>query len=463
MKILLKLLAMVVITAITKPAVCQLKQDSLLDAAIAKPVAYVKDVEQRMQKVQRDFESKLNKKKAKILKEEQRIYGLFSRVDSSLGSFGKKLITDAVPESGRGYIPLLDSLGTSFSLMKQLGLADNEQIAGGLKALGEVHSSLQQAELFQEQLGERINMIKDKLLQMGKLKELKKLQEKFYYYQQQVEEYRSILNKPDMIMAKTLQLLQQSKLFKDFFARNSQLSQLFMMPGSSSMVDPSYLAGLQTVNSLQNLLQQRLGLSGTALQSQLQAPSPGVQQLMSQLQEKLSIKSGGEPEALPNFKPNGMKNRSVWQRIEFGTNLQAQRAGFFPSTLDIAATAAYKLSKKNAIGIGVSYKLGLGEVFKDVKLSHQGLGLRSFVEMQWKGNLFIAGGYEMNYRTEIRDINSLRDISAWQRSGLIGLNRKFNAGGKLTGNVQLLWDFLSYTQIPKAQPFVFRFGYTFNK
>jgi hypothetical protein len=69
----------------------------------------------------------------------------------------------------------------------------------------------------------------------------------------------------------------------------------------------------------------------------------------------------------------------------------------------------------------------------------------------------------MNYRTEIRDINSLRDISAWQRSGLIGLNRKFNAGGKLTGNVQLLWDFLSYTQIPKAQPFVFRFGYTFNK
>ncbi|MFN5648431.1 MAG: hypothetical protein ACK458_13015, partial [Sphingobacteriales bacterium] len=283
MRILFKLLAMVVITTITKPAVCQSKQDSLLDATIAKPVAYVKDVEERMQKVQRDFESKLNKKKGRILKEEQRLYGILSNVDSSLGRFGKKLITDAVPQSGRGYIPLLDSLGTSFSLMKQLGLADNEQVAGGLKALGDVHKSLEQAELFQEQLGDRIALLKDKLLQMGKLKELKKLQEKFYYYQQQVEEYRSMLNKPDMIMAKTLQLLQQSKVFKNFFARNSQLSQLFMMPGSSSMVDPSYLAGLQTVNSLQNLLQQRLGLSGTALQSQLQAPSPGVQQLMSQL------------------------------------------------------------------------------------------------------------------------------------------------------------------------------------
>jgi hypothetical protein len=298
---------------------------------------------------------------------------------------------------------------------------------------------------------------------MGKVKELQKLQQRFYYYKQQVEDYRGMLNKPDQIMAKTLRLLQNTKVFKDFFARNSQLSRLFMVPGSNGTIDPGNLSGLQTISALQNALQQRFGISGAALQSQIQAPAPSVQQLVNMLQDKLSIKSSGEPGELPNFKPNPMKNRSMWQRIEFGGNIQAQRAGVFPATMDFAATAAYQLSKKNSFGVAVAYKLGLGEVFKDVKISHQGVGLRSFVEMQWKGNFYLSGGYEMNYRSEITQLNSLKDLNGWQRSGLVGVSKKFKAGGKLTGKVQLLWDFLSYSQLPRTQPLVFRYGYTFNK
>jgi hypothetical protein len=166
---------------------------------------------------------------------------------------------------------------------------------------------------------------------------------------------------------------------------------------------------------------------------------------------------------MPDFKPDLMRNKSFWKRMEFGSNIQAQRANLFPATLDIALTAAYQASERNSMGVGVSYKLGLGEVFKNIRFSHQGLGLRSFIDFQWKGNLFFSGGFEMNYREQIYSMADLKDRSAWQQSGLLGLSRKFKAGNKLTGRVQFLWDFLSYQQVPRSQPFLFRFGYTFNK
>jgi hypothetical protein len=463
MKILLKLLAMVVITTITKSAVCQLKQDSLLDAAIAKPVAYVKDVEQRMQKVQKDFESKLNKKKAKILKEEQRIYGLFSKVDSSLGEFGNKLIRKIVPLKGQTYLPLFDSLTTSFNLMKKLNLAENEQVESSLNVLRGVEKNFEQAQFFHDQMNSRIQMLKEKLLKVGKINELKNLQEMVYYYKQQLNEYKSMLDKPDVIISKTLQVFQRSKVFKDFFARNSQLGQMFMIPGSSGWEEFSGNSNLQTINATSKLLKEKVGIDTKTFLSQKQNGANSSESVMNDLSIITQLKQKEDSALFAFIKPNRMRDQALIKRIEFGVNAQTKRSGYFPATIDFAATASYKLSDRKSFGLGLSYKLGLGTLFKDVEISHQGLGLRSFVDMKWKAGLSVTGGYELNYLTEIKSIAGLKELSAWQQSGLVGISRRFKASGKLDGNVQLLWDFLSYRQIPRSQPFVFRFGYTFKK
>ncbi|MBL0357869.1 MAG: hypothetical protein IPP72_13720 [Chitinophagaceae bacterium] len=69
---------------------------------------------------------------------------------------------------------------------------------------------------------------------------------------------------------------------------------------------------------------------------------------------------------------------------------------YFPVTSDIAVSVGYKLNDKSVIGIGASFKLGFGRGWDNIKLSSQGLGLRSFIDWKLKGSFYISGGYEQN-------------------------------------------------------------------
>jgi hypothetical protein len=54
-------------------------------------------------------------------------------------------------------------------------------------------------------------------------------------------------------------------------------------------------------------------------------------------------------------------------------------------------------------------------------------------------------------------------LQYWTRSGLIGLSKTVSMKSRVfkKAQLQLLWDFLSYQQVPQTQPLVFRIGYTF--
>jgi hypothetical protein len=139
-----------------------------------------------------------------------------------------------------------------------------------------------------------------------------------------------------------------------------------------------------------------------------------------------------------------------------------------PSTSDIAGTIGYRANDNLEAGIGLSYKAGLGTL-QHIQLSSQGMGLRSY--MDWKapfgskvkmlGNLYLTGGYEMNYNSAFKNIEQLKDYNAWQPSALIGVSKKYQVSKKLKGNIQLLYDFLAYRHVPVSQPVIFRLGYNF--
>jgi hypothetical protein len=118
------------------------------------------------------------------------------------------------------------------------------------------------------------------------------------------------------------------------------------------------------------------------------------------------------------------------------------------------------LNDKSIIGIGASYKIGWGDGWQHIRITNEGVGLRSYLDLKLKGSIWFSGGYEQNYQKAFTKIDLLKDLNAWQTSGLIGVTKKYKLGKK-TNQIQLLWDFLSYQQLPKRQPLVLRMGTLF--
>lgn len=363
------------------------------------------------------------------------------------------------------YIPGLDSIHTATGYLLQNGTMGN---ASSLLNLNHTTNSLQNnleaATITSQALSQRMQLLNRLLTQAGMLKYLKNFQQQAFYYQQQVAGYKEMLHDEKQLEQKMLAIVRNLPAFQDFWQRNSLLAQLF--PVTANVGTTQALAGLQSRNQVQQILTQQLGGAGTGtgsnpqqfIQQQMQA----AQNQLNTLKNKINQLSGGNSELImPDFTPNQQKTKTIWQRLEYGMNIQSQKTNYYlPVTSDIAGTIGYKLNDKSTVGVGVAYKMGWGNGINDVKISNEGIGLRSFLDIKIKGSIWVTGGYEQNYQTAFNRIPQLRDYSAWQTSGLIGVTKKMKVGKKAS-NIQLLWDFLSYRAIPATQPLKFRIGYNF--
>jgi hypothetical protein len=369
------------------------------------------------------------------------------------------------------YISSYDTALTSFKFFEQnpqwLGSA-KEKFGSAFEKVKELESKLQKAESIKEFLKQRRQFLKEQLQKFGFAKELKRLNKISYYAFQQFNEYRDMLNDHKKVERKAIELLSKTKLFQDFMKKNSMLASLFRMPGGDPN-DPAYtasLTGLQTRSQVNALIQSQIAAGGPNAQSQIRQNIQQAQAQLQQLKDKIA-RSGGtssDDEVAEKFKPNDQKSKSSFlKRLELGTNIQTQRArNVFPVTSDLGLSVAYKIDDNNSFGIGVSYKVGWGTGWRNIDITHQGIGLRSFADFKLKGNFYVSAGYEQNYRSEIRNIDQLRNVSAWQQSGLVGISKIVATRSKLLKKtkLQLLWDFLSAEQTPRTQPIIFRIGYT---
>lgn len=429
-----------------------------------------------------DLNRKLDRKTQKVLrlfkKTETKIEAKLSAKDSTAASSlfagteqQYKELEQRLNGSGNKYIAEIDSLSTSLKFLQtnpgflQEAGEVKAKLQEATKKLDELKAGFANAETVRQFLKQRRQFLKDQLSKFGFTRELKRINKQVYYYSTQLSEYKAALKDPKKATKKALELLAGNKTFREFWRKNSQLASLFRLPSEPG--DPGIqanLAGLQTRAQVNALIQQQIAAGGPNAQAQLQQNLQAAQSQLKQLKNKV-IKMGGgsSDEEMPEgFRPQSQKTKSFFQRLELGTNIQSVRSnGILPTTSDLAISAGYKLNDKSIIGIGASYKLGWGQNIRNIRISHQGVGARSFIDWKLKGALWISGGFEMNYRTEIRNIAELKDYSAWQRSGLIGLSRKIPVKTKFfkNTNLMLLWDFLSYEQIPRTQPVVFRIGY----
>jgi len=386
--------------------------------------------------------------------------GSVSAVASGLGSTGSNLAGSTGSTLGGN---------TGISLAgNNVSPAAQAQLQTSITQLQTLQAKMQDADQIKVYIQQRKQQIGDYIKQHVSLssllgKDYQGYNQDVYYYSQQVRQYKEMLNDPDQLEKKALSLLSQLPAFQNFMKNNSQLTGLFNLPGNYG--SPQGLQGLQTRDQVNNLIQEQVASGGAGGAAALQSNLQSAESQLDSYQDKLSKLGGGSGDIdMPDFKPNNQKTKTFWKRLEYGTNFQTTRNNYaFPTVSDFGLSVGYKLTDRSIIGIGASYKLGWGNGIQHIAFSSQGAGLRSFIDIKLKGSFSATGGLEYNYTTPFRSMQQLHRWDDWAKSGLIGVTKSVSMKSRLfkKTKVSLLWDFLSYQQVPKTQPIIFRIGYNF--
>jgi len=413
----------------------------------------------------------------------QRYAALQQQLKTDTGHQGQSL-------SG-AYPAYLDSMQGSMGFLRQnpqllssAGGGQLSQLQGATSQLQTLQAKMGVAGEAQAYMQQRKQMIADYIAQHSNLQgvlssSMAGMNKDIFYYSQTLRQYQEMWSSPDKLEQQTLVLLNRIPAFQTFMKSNSMLGGLFNVP--SGYGTPQGVAGLQTKDQVAALVKQQVGVSNVAGAAQSAASGGGgsggagmdalqsnLQSAQSQLdtyKSKLSALGAGNGNMdMPDFKPNDQKTKTFWKRMQYGVNFQTSRNNYyFPTVTDFGLSLAYKLGNGNLIGVGASYKLGWGNGIQHIAFSNEGVGLRSFLQIKIKGTFSATGGFEYNYTTPFASFQELKQIQDWTKSGLIGATKTVSTKNRVfkSTSLSLLWDFLSYQQVPQTQPFVFRIGYAF--
>lgn len=473
-----RILILLIFLTITEIASSQ--EGDKLDKILQLPTKAFAKIEEKTEAFDNSITRATEKYLEKLRKQEQKLYGklykkdstaakqLFGNIDSRYGELKQELNKPlgSFNSLSNQYNGHLDSLNTSVNFLRQQGAVDgiNNSISQGtLEKISALQGKLNASDRIKKAIQQRKKMLQERLQQLGFVKEFHRFKKQVYYYQQQLAEYKSLFENPAKLEKQLMQWAMKIPAFQEFFANHSQLGNLFSLPGRSTYL--ASIAGLQTRASVQQELVSRFG-AGPDVQQLLQQGMGEAQGMLNDIKNRMqAMGSSGSDAELPDFKTNTQKTKSLFKRIELGTNFQSQRAtSYFPHTTDLGLSIGYRLNDKSVIGIGSSYKLGLGRGWNNIRVTGEGVSLRTFIDLKIKGSFWVSGGYEQHYRSAFNSVAALRDKNAWQQSGLIGISKVVSLKTKFfkKTKVQLLWDFLSGQQEPVTQPLQFRIGYSFK-
>jgi hypothetical protein len=468
---------------------CEAQTDSTVQSLQHLSTKYITTVDNKIEKYSHRLSSKTEKTLVKLSRWENKIHSLLQKVNpeaaQKLFGEGQTTFSNLLQKLKEGksiaeqyktqYDEYRDKLTTNLKYLQQQKEKLDDKLVKPVqeasKKVTELEQDVQNSEALEQFIKERKKQLLDESLKyIGKSKYLTKINKEAYYYVETLRNYKAIFSDKQKAEETALTILNKIPAFQKFVQQNSMLSSLFRMPGNGNTNNAANLAGLQTRAQMNSLIQERIAAGGPNAQAQIQQNIQQAQDELNKLKDKV-LKSGNSSSdaELPPMGARGLnmqKTKTFKQRLEFGSNLQfAKNNSLVPTTADIGLSLGYKLNDKSVIGLGASYKMGLGSI-QHISITHQGLGLRSFVDWKLKKQFFISGGYEMNRIPGIDGIQNLFSGSrgAWQQSGLIGISKKiavktkFFKGTKL----QLLYDMLHSQHVPVSQPVLFRIGYDFK-
>jgi hypothetical protein len=198
------------------------------------------------------------------------------------------------------------------------------------------------------------------------------------------------------------------------------------------------------------------------MQGAMQTAQANLTKLQNQVSQLGNGGGNSSSIVMPEFSPNGQKTKTFLKRLELGYNLQTQKSNILlPTTTAFGLSVGYKLDDKKIVGVGASYNVGWGNGINHFAISSQGVGLRSFADIKFKGSIWITGGLEYDYLQQFQALRELYNLDVWQRSALLGLSKKYQLTKNKGGNLQVLYDFLYRDHVPSSPPILFRMGFSF--
>lgn len=421
----------------------------------------------RLEQLEESVFNSIDPHVSKLVSEKPDTKGFYRRLMAQATSVESSLNLTAY--QGK-YFPYLDSIETSLRfLMSRNSFTENPEILEKLKTgehnLQILYAKISNLDEIEKRLQSRRQWLTNQLenVTKGSLKRLKKYQKELQYYNSQIAEIKNELDQPDKLIKRGLSIMRRSGLFEKFFNKYSVYASFFGSVETDGDFDPSAFPNLQTRASMERQIKERFGGAVSASTVSGQGALAAVQAELGKLKASLWEKGvGSSQQPIPEFESNSMRTKSFGKRLEYGISFQSVRTnGLFPATTDIALTLGYRISDKMKSGIGLAYKVGWGSGFKDIKITHQGFGLRYFFDYAIIRSVYVSAGGEFNYRSIVNSFSQLRDINAWQKSGLIGVSKEYMVGKSRKGQVQLYYDFMHNLQVPRTQPLLFRMGYIF--
>ncbi len=457
-------------------------QDTAVNGGGKMAEKYINTATIRCEKVDEKITAQSRKVLNKMQREEEKLRKQLFKIDSAAAKvlFAESPakyaeLRNKLTEKGAGpeqtttgnYIPFLDTLKTSLKFLQGNGsgllpinkamLAKAKEASAKAEAL---KGKFDAAGSIQKYLRERRQYLKEQLSKFGMGKQLKKLNKNIFYYSQLIKDYKQVISDPTRIERHAIAMLNKIPAFEKFMQKNSALTSVFGVPaGGTGTIS---FAGVQTRASVQQLVNNAAITAGPNPAQYISQQLQTANDQLSALKNKVAfIDLSGNPEPMPDFKINQEKTKPFLKRLEIGGNVQFGKVNnYLPSMGDFAFSIGYKLNSKSVIGIGSSYKLGLGS-FSRIQLSNQGFGLRSYIDWKIKGNYYFSGGYERNYLPQLRNLDLPQRVQTSQESGLVGLSKKINISKKRKLTFQLSYDFLSYKNTPRSQPVLIRTGWVF--
>lgn len=442
------------------------QDSSKLNKALSVPDKLFSSLDKKTSVVKNKLNKGTNKYLTKLQKQEERLKRKLWKKDSSLA---KELFTDLIEKynsfkaapsqntsASQIYMGHFDSLSTTLSFLQNNGFPGDPRAQESLRQLKGLQGQFNASEEVRKYLVRRQQYLKEQFEKLGMVKELKKFRKQVYYYQSQIKEYKTLFEDPSKLENKLFELAFKFSQFQNFFAKNSQIGNLFRVPGSTNVSNTSF-TGLQTRYAVQQLISTRTGPNSSQfVQTQLRS----VNEQLNALRQPLHLPAINKRSKELGFVPNSQKTKSFKDRLEKGFSIDFGKVkNFFPTSANVSVSLGYKINDRSLIGIGTSYKVSLGGGYNDVRFISKGYSFRSFIDWKIQGSFYVYGGYEKIYLPISQPYTD--HPSRWHESGLIGLNKKYNVNKWLRGNMQLLYDFLYHKSIPVREPFVFRIGYNF--
>ncbi len=452
------------------------------------PAKYFSQLDSKIDQYSSRITKKTTKTVAKLARWESRIKSMLDKINpetsAQLFGEGKMTFNKLLQQMQSGQQTMLqyqtfydkyrDDLTVSLKYVEQQKEYVNEKVLAKAKQakekMHELNAVSDSTEAIQQFIKERKKELINTAFQyLGKNKYLSKINKEAWYYAETMKNYKEIFSDENKMEQTAKMILNKIPAFQSFMQKNSLLASMFGAPGDvASIAD---LSGLQTRASVQSLIQQRIASGGPNAQQVVSQNLQAAQAQLDQLKTKLinSATGGGNDIPAFDFTPNTQKTKTLKQRLEFGTNIQFAKSNtLMPTTMDMVLTVGYKLSDKSVIGVGGGYKLGMGTI-TNIKFTGEGLNLRSFLDWKLKRQIFITGGMEMNYLTNLPTGSQISSIgihlegATWQQSALLGLTKKIKIKTKWAKEtkLQFLYDFLSRQHVPVSQPILFRVGYNF--